>query len=347
MIMTKISLFTGVIISGIIMLACTKQKTRTYERFMFRTEGADLAVEVNGNMAGKVFILLLHGGPGGSGNAYNGGIYSEILEEKYAIVYMDQRGNGASQGSYDASNLTLAQNSKDVYALSKFLKLKYGDDISLFLLGHSWGGITSSHALVSTNIQAELKGWIEVDGVNDFEQNNIEAIRLFMTIGAAQLAKNNEVEFWEEVLDKVKEMDTLNITFEDELYLNQKGFEAQKKLKEIENPDDHSTPGYSFFNAPGNSLSIVSNNSLVNGILNTDSKANATSELLYKVTIPSQFLWGKFDFVVPPVLGVDAFNKVSTSNKELIIFEHSGHSPMSNEPQKFANSIINFVELYK
>ncbi|MFK8046387.1 MAG: alpha/beta hydrolase, partial [Crocinitomicaceae bacterium] len=68
---------------------------------------------------------------------------------------------------------------------------------------------------------------------------------------------------------------------------------------------------------------------------------------LNKITIPSQFLWGKYDFVVPPAVGVDAYNRVSSVNKEIIIFEKSGHSPMSNEPVKFANSIIDFVELYK
>jgi pimeloyl-ACP methyl ester carboxylesterase len=53
--------------------------------------------------------------------------------------------------------------------------------------------------------------------------------------------------------------------------------------------------------------------------------------------------------VVPPALGYEAFNKVSTPNadKELIIYNSSGHSPMSNEPIKFANDIISFVERYK
>ncbi|MFD1553901.1 hypothetical protein DNU06_14145 [Putridiphycobacter roseus] len=345
--MKKINLYLSMVIMGLLIVSCTKQETATYARFMFRNDGADLAVEVNGNLASKTFILLLHGGPGGSGTAYNGGRYSEILEEKYAIVYMDQRGNGASQGSYSESDLTLTQNSKDVYALTKFLKLKYGDDISLFLLGHSWGGITSSHVLVNTAIQEELKGWIEVDGVNDFAQNNLEAIRLFKTVGEAQVAKNHEVGFWQEVLDSVKVIDTLNITFADELYLNQKGFEAEQKLKEIERPEDNSTAGYSFFNSPINSLSILTNNSLVNGVLNNDSKENPTSEFLYKVKIPAQFLWGKYDFVVPPALGIDAFNKVGSSNKKLVFFEHSGHSPMINEPEKFTNEIIGFISLYE
>ena len=331
----------------LIAFSCTKQTSNTYERFMFRSDGADLAVEVNGNVGSKIFVLLLHGGPGGGSQAYNNGTYSKLLEEKYAIVYMDQRGNGASQGKYSESDLTLAQNSKDVYALTLFLKQKYGNDISLFLLGHSWGGITSSHSLITTNIQLELNGWIEVDGVNDFDHNNIEAIKLFLAIGEEQLAKQNEVDFWQTLVDKVKAIDTLNVTNENEGYLNRVGFQAEDKLEEIANPENTALPGYGILNSPDFALHSLASNNFINGILNTDSKENPTRFQLDKVTIPSLFLWGKFDFVVPPSIGLDAYNRVSSVDKEIIIFDQSGHSPMSNEPEKFAQSIIDFIELYK
>jgi len=345
--MKSLKKYIAIIIAGLLVASCTKQSTDTYDRFMFRNDGADLAVEVNGNMASKTFILLLHGGPGGGSSAYNSGTYADILEEKYAMVYMDQRGNGASQGIYSSDDLTLDQNSKDVYGLTLLLKMKYGDDISLFLMGHSWGGITSSHALINTDIQEELKGWIEVDGVNDFEHNNIEAIKLFLEVGEAQLAKSYEVEFWQRIVDEVKKMDITNVTDEDEGFLNGNGFEAEGKLEEIASGDDNSDPAYYPLNSPDFSVSIAVANNLVNQPLNTNSAENSTRFDLDKITIPSQFLWGKYDFVVPPAIGVDAFNRVSSADKEIMIFEQSGHSPMSNEPVKFAQSVIDFVELYK
>lgn len=345
--MKNIQINITIVVLGLIAFSCSKQTTDTYDRFMLRNEGADLAVEVNGNMANKTFILLLHGGPGGGAGAYNSGVYADMLEEKYAMVYMDQRGNGSSQGSYSESDLTLAQNSRDVYALAILLKRRYGADISLFLMGHSWGGITSSHALINTDIQSELKGWIEVDGVNDFDHNNVEAIKLFIEVGEAQLAKQYEVDFWQGVLDRVKQMDTIAVTDEDEGYLNGNGFSAEGKLEEITNPEDNSFSQYGVLDNPDYSLSSLASNNFINPILNADSKANSTRFDLNKITIPSQFLWGKYDFVVPPAVGVDAYNRVSSVNKEIIIFEKSGHSPMSNEPVKFANSIIDFVELYK
>ena len=328
--------------------ACTKRKIENTERFYFRNDGADLAVQVDGNVSSKTFILLLHGGPGGGSAAYNSGYYSDKLEEKYAIVYMDQRGNGASQGKYDKSHLTLAQNSKDVYALAKFLKQKYGNDISLFLMGHSWGGTTSAHALIHTNIQSELKGWIEVDGAHDFKMNDIEGVKLFLKIGKEQIALSKEVDFWQPIVDKVSQMDTNNITSEDQGFLNSNGFKAEEKLEEINKSSLQGSSGtFSKKNSPDISLIVYLANQGVNPILNKDSQNNLLTSRLNEITIPSQFLWGKYDFVVPPALGFSAFDLVNTTKKELVIFNHSGHSPMSNEPELFVKEVVDFVELYK
>ncbi len=343
----KISVFILIVIG--VCWGCTKKNTETSQRFYFRNDGADLAVQIDGNMASKTFILLLHGGPGGGGSAYNAGLYSDLLEQEYAMVYMDQRGNGASQGNYNKSDLTLTQNSKDVYALVLFLKKKFGDDISLFLMGHSWGGMTTAHALIHTDIQSELKGWIEVDGAHDFTKNSIEAVKLFEKIGKEQLALANEVEFWTEIVDRVSKIDTNNISDDDEYFLNSNGFKAESKIEEIKTPDngEGSGPAYGILNSPDISLAVFLSNNFGNPVLNEDSQKNPLTDRLSEIKIPSQFLWGKYDFVVPPALGFSGFDLVGTNDKQLVIFEHSGHSPMVNQPEAFAKMVINFVEKYK
>ena len=100
--MNKIKIIFSVLSLGLMLFACTTPNDDFYERFYFRTsDGADLAVQIDGQIASKVFILLLHGGPGAGGvYSYNEGIYADRLEYNYAMVYLDQRGQGASQGSY-------------------------------------------------------------------------------------------------------------------------------------------------------------------------------------------------------------------------------------------------------
>lgn len=331
-----------------ILLACTKKNIETSERFYFRTDGADLAVQVDGNIHSKVFILILHGGPGGGSGDYNSGYCADKLEEKYAMVYMDQRGNGASHGNFTEEDLTLEQNSKDIYALTLFLKQKYGSDISIFLMGHSWGGITSAHALIHTQIQNEIKGWIEVDGAHDFVKGDIEAVRMYLTIGNQQVELGNNTDFWSPLLTDIAEIDTNNISSDDQSLLNSKGFEAEEKIPEVTTDDSNeSSSEFTFFNSPDQSIAVFMNNSAVNVPLNEDSQQNPLTDRLNEITVPCQFLWGKYDFVVPPALGVSAYNLVNTTSKELVIFEYSGHSPMDNEPVLFVQEVIDFIELYK
>ena len=85
-----------------------------FERFYFRTDDADLAVEINGNIASNTIVILLHGGPGGGALIYNGGTAMDMLEEQYAVVYLDQRGQGASKGKYAKSSVTLQTFSNDI-----------------------------------------------------------------------------------------------------------------------------------------------------------------------------------------------------------------------------------------
>lgn len=336
------------IIILVLLSACTKINEPTSERFYFRNDGADLAVQVDGNVDSKTFILLLHGGPGGGSAAYNSGYYAEKLEENYAMVYLDQRGNGASQGNYSAADLTLEQNSKDIYALTLFLKQKYGNDISIFLMGHSWGGMTSSHALIHTPIQNELKGWLDIDGAHDFNQNDIEAIKLFLEIGNQQIALNKNVDFWQPIVDEVSLMDTNNITSENQGFLNSKGFEAEGMLEEITN-DDPGTEGPPFriLDSPDISINVALSNGAGNPILNEDSQNNPQTSRLHEITIPCLFVWGKYDFVVPPAIGYAAYSLVNTSEKQIYLMDHSGHSPMSNEAVIFTEKLIAFIEMYK
>ena len=81
--------------------------------------------------------------------------------------------------------------------------------------------------------------------------------------------------------------------------------------------------------------------------LNDEIEKTSLTSKLTNITQPCLFLYSKYDFVVPSKLGFDAFNTVNTSEKSIIIFDHSGHSPMSNEPSTYAPAIIAFVNKYK
>lgn len=327
--------------------SCTQENTETYERFFFRTsDGADLAVEVDGNRNSEVFILLLHGGPGGSGFEYNIGEYSEKLESDYAVVYLDQRGQGASQGSYSSEQVTLQRFADDIYDLTLFLKQKYGQDISVFVMGHSWGGTTGTYAMLHTDVQNEIKGWIEVDGAHDIPLLNKEAIKLFLEIGNLEIAAENNVSDWQEIVDFASAVDTNNITEEEGGQINSYGFTAEGLLSQIV-LGESGTLSHSLVTAPTMTLSAYISGMLTASAIMAETEKVAMTDELYKISIPTLLLWGKYDFVVPPALGESAFANISSTEKELVIFDYSGHSPMDTEAAKFVDEVVEFVELYK
>lgn len=330
----------------LIFTSCSKQATDDFDQFFFRNDGADLFVHVNGNIASNTFILFLHGGPDGSGIHYNSGYFTDEVEKDYAMVYLDQRGNGASTGNYKRETLTISQNSDDIYELTRFLKAKYGQDISLFIAGHSWGGLTACHALLHNNLQSEVNGWIEMNGNHDFIKADIETVKLFQELGSNELNAGNNVDYWSSVLERVNQIDTLNISDEESGYLNSTAFTAERFLPIADADLDDSGPAYDSY-SPESSIISQTSSSIVNPILNGESELLPLTERLHEISIPSLFLWGKYDLVVPPALGVSAHNLVGTTKKKLVIFEASGHSPMDSEPILFSNEFKAFIELYK
>lgn len=314
--------------------------------FYFRNGNADLWVDIDGNVSSNVFVIYLHGGPGQGSNVYNQGLYAQEMEKDYAMVYVDQRGNGASQGSYSKDELSVSNIANDIYQLTLFLKAKYGSNISVFLSGHSWGGLTSANALITTDIQNEIKGWIEIDGVNDLNQNEIEVVKMLKSFANQEIANGNNTDFWQPVLERVNTIDTLNVTLDDGSYLNSTGFDAQKKFS-LASTDVVDI--YFPFN-PNNSsfgLGIKMANTVAQIRLNQDSDNYALTNQLHKIQVPSLFLWGKYDFVVPPSMGQMAYDLVSSTDKEIVIFDNSGHSPMQNEGELMTQKVKEFIELHK
>ncbi|MFY0672133.1 MAG: alpha/beta hydrolase [Bacteroidia bacterium] len=311
------------------------------EIITIRNAGADIPAHIFGNTASKTFIVMVHGGPGGSGLEYRG-TDMEPIEEKYAVVYTDQRGQGNSHGIYSNTELTIDQMVDDLKVLIETLNYRYGNDISVFMLGHSWGGTLSGKFVVNDSTQKMLSGWIEADGAHDLPLLNKSAVSMFLHYADREISRGNNVERWQGIRDTISLIDSNNVSNEESGTINSLAYTAEGLINEVYNGDSmaRTYPSLSRLNPL---TSLLSGNA-ANAGLNDEIEATALTNQLYKVTIPSLFLWGKYDFVVPPRLGYTAYANVSSTQKRLVIFNKSGHSPMVHEPEKFANEIIEFVE---
>ena len=336
-----------------VVVGCQKTDLHDLKDVLYvRRNNADMPAYIYGNGSSQVFLVILHGGPGGSGLEYRIGRYADQLEDRYAVVYWDQRGQGMAQGNYSKAEISIAEIVEDIRALALTLRYKYGEDISLFLLGHSWGGLLGSACLSTADYQDLFNGWIEVSGAHDFPEVYRKSVLGFQSIGGEQLSRGNDRNFWEEVLDRIAQVDTFNINFRDFSYMNLTARTAEERLiaRGVIEESDPEAGGNSLINTvfinnrtTVNSTGASTNEELFNkGLLDF-----SVAEDLHKIQIPSLLLWGKSDLIVPVQLGYQALDLLGSSHKELVILDRSGHSPMVNEPDIFVAKVVEFIETHK
>ena len=332
----------------IVFFACKKEDlTAIKDMLTVRVNDADIYVRIEGNASTKKFILLLHGGPGSSGTQYRQGRYAEELEKNYVMIYMDQRGSGKSQGKYGKEALEMNNLVNDVVAVAQTIKHKYGQDIQLVLFGHSWGGMIGTATLLNTENQKLFDGWIEANGVHDYPSLWQDEIKMFNEIGSQQITLGNSISFWKEVQDSISRMDTADLTIQERVYLNKKSFEAEEHLITagyITLDPNSNLHGVSFWG--GNSLTTWWSGITTNNYTRMVNELHSLSytEKLEQIKTPTLLLYSKYDFVVPPALGVSAYALIGSSSKKLVMLQYSGHSSMHNETDKFVSSINEFID---
>ena len=343
----------GLFIALLIVASCKKEDNSKISDIIYvRHAGADIPAYLYGNLENNTFIITLHGGPGDNGLELRQGKAAAELEKRYVMVYWDQRGQGLSEGKFSADDVTIDLMAEDLQALILVLKFRYGNNINLFLLGHSWGGELGTAFLLKNDYQYQLKGWIEVDGAHDIPKVNKEIVKMITTIGNEQINLGNSTKKWEALISEVSTIDTNNISIKEGRDLNKKARLAQKYLLNdgfIKKPEavTRRDAGIMYHQdfltaALSGSWFYLLNNNFYNEIETTSYTGD-----LYKIELPTLLLWGKYDFIVPPALGFSAYQKNSSHDKKIVIFDKSGHSPMNNQPEEFTETVIQFIEQHQ
>ena len=200
--------------------------------------------------------------------------------------------------------------------------------------------------MVSGNVHSSVSAWIESNGAHDIPKLNLDAINMFKTVANDQITLGNNISNWSEVLDWANSVDTNNISEDESFEINSKGFEAENWLTEdgLIKASESGGNEVPYLTGPVNPLTSLISGGITNFKLSPEIEQLSLTDQLYKVTIPTLVLWGRYDFVVPPTLGYDTYNNISSTKKEIVIFEKSGHSPMSNEWEPFSDAIISFID---
>ncbi len=171
------------------------------EAFYVENAGASMRVLVKGNTASNTYILIIHGGPGASSYFYDTKYISKNLGEKFAMVYWDQRNAGASQGTDNGDYLHLNQMVEDLKKVIEVLKFRYGQNLSLFLLGHSFGGLIAADFVTRPGYQNMIKGLINVDGSHNYPLNDTLTRQMLLDEGNYQISQHRNAGKWQPIID--------------------------------------------------------------------------------------------------------------------------------------------------
>jgi len=314
--------------------------------FVQTDDGANLKVLLEGNLDSGVILLLLHGGPVGSSAVYNTGSYARELESRYAVAYLDQRGQGGSQGNIDTRAYDLQRAADDVDTVVDVLRGRFGEQTDIYLLGHSWGGMLGTLTLLDTNAGDDVTGWIETAGCHDTLVEPRYVVQRLVEVGERELQAERSTQEWEEILGFVEGFDPLAETFDsqDLYWLNTYGYRAEALVDDVIWEDPSLADVLAGLRDPGrHSIELFAGSASLD-TLYAESETASLTERLDQVPVPGLYLYATYDFVCPRQLGQDGLAANAHPASTYVELEQSGHSLMSNEPERFVQAVEDFVE---
>jgi pimeloyl-ACP methyl ester carboxylesterase len=322
-------------------ISCAKEENlkNHHEHFFLLNRGQSMPITVAGNLASNKIILIVHGGPGGTSLVYRSKYVREYVESNYAVAYWDQRYAGNTQGN--AGSISLESYKEDVKKLLQLLRHKYGLEKKIYLMGHSWGGYLVPYFLIDGHNQDLADGWIQVGGAHDLRLLGRLTHEMLLHYGRIELEAGRNKAAWQEIVDWCE----MNGYSSRSQFSTLNGFahRAESLIADVIEPE--SPLGELFFH---NNFSFNSyyTNLIMSALFNVigAAKDENISNFLHRIQTPTLLLWGKYDFVCPTGLAFDIQDKMSIQDVEYVEFARSGHSPMSNQPILFWETVIDWID---
>jgi pimeloyl-ACP methyl ester carboxylesterase len=312
------------------------------ETIYVESDNAAMRVNIRGNIASKVVLLVVHGGPAGAGYFYRTDASVAKLEKKYAAAYWDQRVAGASQGGSNSATVVMEQYGKDLKKVIQVLKHKYGQDLKVFLMGQSWGGMVCSQFMTEGNNQDMVVGWIHANAVHNWKQNDVFSRNKLLTFGQQQIALGKNVEKWTEITDYCT-ANAGDITPEISAQLNAFSFDALNMIDGFTpfNEDEVIRENLISEKIPYTNAFLNLVNPATGRLISSLNSVEFSSKL-FKVTKPVLALSGGYDFVVPEEGAIDFIDKVGSAKKSRKLFPNSGHN--LEEQDAYIDAFVQFID---
>jgi pimeloyl-ACP methyl ester carboxylesterase len=297
--------------------------------------GSDQWISIRGKDANKPILLFLAGGPGGSQLTTARHALSE-LEEYFVVVQWDQPGAGKSFSALPQSELTPERYVQDGLALTEILRQRFDKD-KIYLVGESWGSVLgiwmiqrqpeNFHAFIGTG---QMVAFEETDQIcYEFaielaeQRGDSDKVQLLRQQGPPPYYGDGVA---------MKQINYLKDTY---AYMNQdpKIRTNFNTLGDLLSPEYGLIDKVNWVRGP-----LVTLGNVYPMLWQVDLRQTAA-----ELEVPVYFLIGRHDVNAPVHLTEDFYQKLDAPIKDLVWFEHSGHSPWTSEVDRFVKVIVERV----
>lgn len=292
-------------------------------------------ITIRGRDVDNPVLLFLAGGPGGSQLAATRKQLG-ALEEHFVVVNWDQPGAAKSHSAADFAEITPEQYIADSHELTRYLLERFGEE-KIYLMGESWGSLLGVwlvqrypeqyHALVGV---AQMVAFLETD-TYDYEMALQIAAERGDTGKIAALEQQGPPPYYG---DGVAMKATEYI-----LYLSNAMNQNPEIHTDYDTFGDIGAPEYGLYDKVNYVRGLLQTmDALWPQLWEVDLREQAP-----RLDVPVYFLEGRHDINAPPHLVEDYVQRLEAPHKELIWFEHSGHSPWVEQSKKTADVMVNEV----
>ncbi len=280
----------------------------------------------------KPVLLFLHGGPGVC-NRHNIMTAHLDLLDSFTIATWDQRGSGGSALGVKDADLTIRRLTDDAAELVEWLCAHFGKD-RIFVIGGSWGSVLGTWLVY--RYPGKIAAFVGFGQVVDGGKN--EELSYRFALDAARAAGDE---------DSVKKLQAVGPPVRGQYKGAYDGMMAQRRVMMRYGGYSKDRGKRSYFSSmvvpilasreysPADLAGYIIGHRRVLSVMWPEVGAVDFPATCTKFETPFYIFDGRLDMNTPSELVQKWYDMIEAPEKDLIWFEHSGHNPMNDEPEKF------------
>ena len=295
--------------------------------FLLKINGVEQYLEIKSVSRANPVLLFIHGGPSWPATPMIRK-FNQDLTNNFVLVSWDQRNCGKSKSDSNAK-LTPDLYVEDAHEVTQYLKKAFQAN-KIFIVCHSWGTIIGIHL-----ISKYPEDYFAYIGTGQFVSPN----------RSEMLARNYVTEQAKNAKDAATLDALASIHFSTEKgYEN--GFDDLLKFSMLANKyftrkEVNSLPDPTQLYCDYSSLDWMTPVMTTGKILFDYMNTEKIDFFRYKeFKIPIYFFLGRYDYNTSSVVAEEYFNTITAPKKKLFWFDHSGHSPIWEEPTLFYQRLL-------